>query len=81
MIDMRTGAMRVDMDECLFCGDCAVACPLDAVFLDEERELTLICDLCGGEPRCMPVCPKDVIRVTSGTAPDRVAPRSLGTGG
>ena len=68
-VDSRTGAVLVDHDECLFCGDCAHACPYGAVFLEEERELTLICDLCGGEPRCVPVCPKDVIHIMPGAGP------------
>ena len=68
-VDSRTGAVLVDHEECLFCGDCARACPFEAVFLDEERGQTLICDLCGGEPRCIPACPKDVIGIMSGAGP------------
>lgn len=64
-----TGAVLVHAEECIFCGDCAHACPYGAVLLDEERELTLICDLCGGEPRCVPVCPKDVIRIMPSPGP------------
>lgn len=79
-IDSRAGAVRVDSDKCLFCGDCACACPYGAIFLDEGRRLTLICDLCGGEPRCVPMCPKEVIRIKPGTGSGHMQPRPLGKG-
>ena len=79
-VDSRTGAVLVDHEECLFCGDCARACPFEAVFLDEDREQTLICDLCGGEPRCIPACPKDVIAIASGPGPGQTPPSAFGGG-
>lgn len=62
-LDERTGAWVVDTESCIACGACVDACPYDAIFVDEARSLALKCDLCGGEPRCAPMCPKDVIRI------------------
>jgi anaerobic carbon-monoxide dehydrogenase iron sulfur subunit len=61
--DPRTGAMKVDPDLCTFCGACWDACPYDAICHDDDRQVSYMCDLCGGQPLCVPNCPKDVIRI------------------
>jgi Fe-S-cluster-containing hydrogenase component 2 len=62
-LDKRTGARIVDPGLCTFCGACRDACPYGAVWLDEERQVTFMCDLCRGQPQCVPLCPKDVLRI------------------
>jgi carbon-monoxide dehydrogenase iron sulfur subunit len=56
-IDPTTGARMVDEDKCLGCGRCVDACQFGAVKLDLQREVALKCDLCGGDPQCVAVCP------------------------
>lgn len=55
--DLETGAMLVNPDRCLGCLSCLFACPFGATFLDPETGGVLKCDLCGGDPTCVKVCP------------------------
>ena len=55
--DADTGAMIVDIDLCVGCRMCMVACPFGAVVLDRDRRQAIKCDLCGGvEPWCVRFC-------------------------
>ena len=42
---------------CIRCGDCAKACPVDAIYLDASGE-PFVCIHCG---RCVPYCPHDCL--------------------
>lgn len=55
--DPVTGAMLVNPDRCLGCLSCVFACPFGATFPDPETGGVLKCDLCGGDPTCVKVCP------------------------
>ncbi|MEW5866658.1 MAG: TIGR04076 family protein [Bacillota bacterium] len=54
--DAKTRCVLVDEDLCSGCGDCARACPFNAVTFHPERGTPLICDLCGGDPQCVKRC-------------------------
>ena len=45
---------------CTACGICETLCPIGAIELYEE--IPHVCDLCGGEPRCVKACTLDAIR-------------------
>jgi ferredoxin len=45
---------------CIQCGDCAAACPVDAVYLDANTE-PFVCIQCG---KCVPFCPHDCLEMT-----------------
>ena len=49
----RGGGVTVDEKLCIRCGECADACPVDAVYLDETGD-PFVCIHCG---RCVPFCP------------------------
>jgi len=51
-----TGAVLIDASLCAKCGECAVACPFDAIRFAAGSGLPLICDLCGGDPACVKSC-------------------------
>lgn len=55
--DAHSTAWVVDDAQCTGCGTCVEACPFGAIFLDEARGVAYKCDLCGGEPECVAVCP------------------------
>jgi len=55
-VDGRTGAVMVDEDKCISCGNCIEACPGKVPYLHPETNKAVICDLCGGNPECVKVC-------------------------
>lgn len=48
------GQVVVSPTLCTACGTCQIMCPIGAIELYEE--IPLVCDLCGGDPRCVKAC-------------------------
>ncbi len=57
--DNDTGLVKVKVSLCNACGDCLKACPYDGLVsvLYADRNIVANCDLCGGNPACVEVCP------------------------
>ena len=55
----RGGGVVVRKKLCTRCGECARACPVEAVYLDPEQE-PFVCIHCG---RCVPFCPHDCLEL------------------
>jgi Fe-S-cluster-containing dehydrogenase component len=55
-IDDETGAVLVDDEKCISCGECIEKCPGEIPFLHPSNKKAVICDLCGGNPECVKVC-------------------------
>jgi Fe-S-cluster-containing hydrogenase component 2 len=53
------GQVVVSPTLCTACGTCAVMCPIGAIELYDE--IPHVCDLCGGQPRCVEACTLDAI--------------------
>lgn len=53
----ETGAMDLDHEKCVRCMACIAACPFGCSLFDEQQELVVKCDLCGGDPACAKFCP------------------------
>ena len=53
------GQVIVSPTLCTACGTCEILCPIGAIELYEE--IPLVCDLCGGHPRCVKACTLDAI--------------------
>lgn len=49
----------VDYENCIGCGACERACPLNAVWIHEKKAYK--CDLCGGDPQCVKYCSQNAI--------------------
>ncbi len=58
-VDEKTGALKIDADECAGCGDCVEACPHDGITI--VAEIAQVCDLCGGDPGCITACPVEAL--------------------
>ena len=58
----RTGAIDVVRERCILCRMCVAACPFGNMLWDETYHCVQKCDLCGGEPRCVPFCPTGALR-------------------
>ena len=57
-----TGAIVVEAASCIGCAACVDACPFGMAALDPATGITLICDLCGGDPACVARCATGAIR-------------------
>jgi formate hydrogenlyase subunit 6/NADH:ubiquinone oxidoreductase subunit I len=49
----------VNKSLCIRCGECARACPVDAIFLDQASE-PIVCIHCG---HCVSFCPHDCLEL------------------
>ncbi len=52
----ETGAVLVDEEKCIACGRCIDACPGKVPYIHPRDNYAVICDLCGGDPKCVKVC-------------------------
>ena len=61
----------VDQDTCTGCGICADECPVDTIYLEEEKaEIDMDhCIRCG---RCHDACPEEAVRHDGEKIPDEV---------
>ena len=60
--DDVTGLVEYDPDRCVGCRMCVVACPFGAIAWDPDSRRILKCDLCGGDPQCVKVCPTEALK-------------------
>ncbi len=56
-----TGAMEVAESRCITCKMCTIACPFGATLYDYVNNKIAKCDLCGGDPACVKLCPSGAI--------------------
>jgi len=54
--DTVNGKVNIDYNQCNGCLECVKGCPFDAIFIDVQTKLPLVCDLCGGNPLCVNFC-------------------------
>ena len=54
--DEISGWVQTDYDRCVACRMCFFACPFGAIGFDAETARVFKCDLCAGQPACIPVC-------------------------
>ncbi|MBS7607424.1 4Fe-4S dicluster domain-containing protein [Candidatus Bathyarchaeota archaeon] len=52
----ETGAVLVDREKCIACGRCIDACPGKVPYIHPRDNYAVICDLCGGDPKCVKAC-------------------------
>jgi Fe-S-cluster-containing hydrogenase component 2 len=62
-VDEETGARCIDPEKCTGCNKCIEACPFDPPMIkfDSKKEIAIKCDLCGGDPKCVKVCPNKAL--------------------
>ena len=62
-----TGVVKVNMDKCVLCMACTVACPFGNMHVESVLSNAVVkCDLCedhGGIPRCAQFCPTGCLSV------------------
>ncbi len=55
-IDRSVPVVRVEESRCIGCRECVAACPFGAAHFSPVRGKAYQCDLCGGQPACVPQC-------------------------
>lgn len=59
--DAATGARVIDASKCSGCQTCVKACPWQMTSFDAETKKATKCDLCGGDPQCVKICPSGAL--------------------
>lgn len=59
--DDSTGVIIVNRQSCTSCGLCVDSCEYDAISIDPIDDIPIICDLCGGDPKCVKYCLQEAI--------------------
>ena len=56
----------LDEHRCFACMACIPRCPYDGIFFEEEFgvETAYMCDLCGGDPKCIKACPEGALTLS-----------------
>lgn len=62
IIRKENGLVLRDFQGCFACSACEVSCPVGAVVYDSGLDAYMTCDLCGGDPLCVKVCPTGALQ-------------------
>jgi Fe-S-cluster-containing hydrogenase component 2 len=63
---VATGAVDMARERCISCRMCVAACPFGNMLWDEAYHCVQKCDLCGGDPKCVPFCPTGALAYVAG---------------
>ena len=70
-----TGALEVNDARCVRCRMCVAACPFGNMSWDEGFDRVSKCDLCGGDPKCVPFCPTQALDYVPADRAGKTPPR------
>jgi len=56
-MNKKTAAKEVSMELCVGCKVCTIACPFGTINYNHTTGKVSKCDLCGGDPECVKICP------------------------
>jgi len=59
--DEANGVILVDYDRCSGCCWCVEMCEFGVMVSHLEKKNVIVCDLCGGNPKCVEFCPKEAL--------------------
>ena len=57
------GIVQLDGESCTSCYKCVEACPFGAIYVHEDCDQPIKCDMCAGDPECVKKCPKGALRL------------------
>jgi len=60
-ISEKDGTVFIDGGKCDGCASCREACPYGMIRIDNEQKKAFKCDLCGGHPQCLKLCPMNAL--------------------
>ncbi len=67
--DLEHGRVLIDKDKCIGCKTCIMACPFGAPLFDAVERISVKCDYCDGDPKCVAFCE---VKAVSYVEADRV---------
>ncbi|MCW3996381.1 MAG: thiamine pyrophosphate-dependent enzyme [Candidatus Bathyarchaeota archaeon] len=76
-VSSKTGAIIVDEEKCKGCDWCIEACKYGAITLHPTSHKAIVCDMCGGDPKCIPLCPESALSLT-GKSDDKIITGDIG---
>ena len=62
-ISQKNGIVVIDKEKCVGCKSCQKACPYGMIIFEEEQKKSVKCDLCGGDPQCVKLCPAHALAI------------------
>jgi len=74
---LQTGAITVDDQKCNGCGWCIEACDCGAITMHPNNHKVIVCDTCGGDPKCIPLCPESALSL-AGKSNDKIVTGDIG---
>jgi Fe-S-cluster-containing dehydrogenase component len=60
--DETTNAIQIIDENCVGCRKCIEDCPFAVPSMHPTGEHVIICNLCGGNPECVKICPEHAIQ-------------------
>jgi Fe-S-cluster-containing dehydrogenase component len=61
----KTGLIMVKDNQCKGCDWCVQACQHGGIMIDSDTGKAVVCDLCGGEPKCAEFCPEEALELVA----------------
>jgi indolepyruvate ferredoxin oxidoreductase alpha subunit len=65
------------MEKCKGCDWCIEACEFGAITLHPDSRKAIVCDTCGGNPKCIPFCPESALSL-KGKSDDKIVTGDIG---
>ncbi len=71
------GTIVIDEAKCKGCDWCIDSCKFGAITLHPTSHKAIVCDICGGNPKCIPACPESALSLT-GKSDDKIVTGDIG---
>ena len=74
---VENGTIVVEDNKCDGCGWCIQTCQYGAITIHPESKKAIVCDTCGGDPKCIEWCPEQALSL-SGETEDKIVTGDIG---
>jgi TPP-dependent indolepyruvate ferredoxin oxidoreductase alpha subunit len=71
------GTIAIDEAKCKGCDWCIDSCKFGSITLHPTSHKAIVCDICGGNPKCIPACPESALSLT-GKSDDKIVTGDIG---